>query len=243
MPVTRKNYRRRRPRKPRANKKLVAIKKNGIIPLSKRPALGMTNMRECANLGRILPRCIKGVLPLQITYAVSLADTTPQIYTFCLNSLYDPTQALGTNQPHGFDKLSALYGSYYVYGTSVQIDCLNGGNVPIECSWICVGSESFSAGQSFSGLDMTANKIIGTEDETHGWKFYVDNYKVLGYKNTRLRERNPLTAIVSADPGNKSRLQINMVNMATATQTFYLTVKFDFHYVMFDDNQSALLDA
>lgn len=51
----------------------------------------------------------------------------PQIYTFNLNSLYDPNRTATGHQPFGFDQLAALYDKYRVFAASWRIDVTGNG--------------------------------------------------------------------------------------------------------------------
>lgn len=219
-----------------------------MTQLPTRTAFGQTHQLKSVNIGRCMPECIRGVLP--ISWAGTFVFTsgtwnTPQIKTLSLNNLYDPMLSLGTAQPLAFDKLGPLYRAYYVYGATVEIVVTNDGQISTEVGWIATSTETFAAAESFDGLPFSDSTVVTANADKKVWKFYLDNYRVAGLRNSRLHQNNPFTAsTTTGGPTIPVYLQLKAAPLAdTGNQDIHYMVKIDYHYCMFDNQNTEFIDA
>jgi hypothetical protein len=117
--------------------------------------------RKSQNINRDIPPQIRPLggksgsknpsfVPKATTRTLTLVDFTQStasgltVYTYRLNSLYDPDETGTGNQPLGFDELMALYGNYRVESVKVTVEAVNGGTVALVAAAPSTSSTDFS---------------------------------------------------------------------------------------------------
>jgi len=122
-----------------------------------------------------------------------------------INSLYDPTGAIGADQPRWFDQLSTLYNQYSVYGCKI-VAVINNSE---KAGQVGMGAYDASAPASFRELDERENCISRVIDQTGGsrtqviLKKYFNIPKIVGIPKKEYVTADDYLADVSSDPANK----------------------------------------
>lgn len=68
-------------------------------------------------------------------YTESWQDTTAggsSYYVYRGNSIYDTYAGVGGAQVYGFDVISQIYGYYKVHGSTIKVEAVNSGDVPVS---------------------------------------------------------------------------------------------------------------
>lgn len=97
----------------------------------------------------------------QVVDANPLAPTVR--WTFVGNSLFDPEQAVGGNQPLGFDQWAAFYNDYRVHAAHISVNIMSASNA----------SGSFVKAVLFPSLSAVPGNITASTEQPYSKRGYI----------------------------------------------------------------------
>ena len=110
MPYRKRNYKNRRPKKPR--------KRYGKRKAKYQKAV-ITRMKGAGFADTLFVK-------LNYVESLNLSNGTPRVqYTFRGNSLFDPDYSGGGHQPMYFDQYAGIYNKYRVVGSAIRVEAIN----------------------------------------------------------------------------------------------------------------------
>lgn len=175
---------------------------------SKKVYLPLASKQRRTNHSARVPFPIAKYVKMHLNFQVGITSTSGAFTgcdTLTINSLYDPTGAIGADQPRWFDQLSALYTQYAVYGCKIVAVFSNAEKI----GEVGMGAYDASAPASMRELDERENCCTRVIDSATGSKTqivlkkYFNIPKIVGIpKKQYISDDDYLTA-VSADPANK----------------------------------------
>lgn len=144
---------------------------------------------------------------------ISISTTAPTIWTFRLNSLYDPEyNNNGKNQqPRGYDRMASAYGYYLVRRAKVETEIIcsqpTSGLVGSGIQWNCapypgtVGSSAPPGVQYLSEQPGGKKGLMGiVNGKSEKSTTYIDIKKLAGQQGTAFN--SSLGALSGGNPGN-----------------------------------------
>lgn len=163
---------------------------------------------------------------------VSLATV---LYTFRMNSIFDPDQSGTGHQPYGRDQLAALFNRYRVYAFTWIISiapsndrlhaCVfpqNGPAPPVNFTLACESPKSISKVLSFDG---------GMPCVFKG-KVYLP--RLAGVRNVQYRTDDRYSAQQTGNPLEEMNLNLFLYNPSGVTINTSVTFTFIYHTELFD---------
>lgn len=189
----------------------------------------------------VLPQQLRTVLPYADLIQTSTTLTAPGIYTYRVNSLFDPDKTGAGMFPTGRQELQDLYYRYVVFGMSYDIVCINMSSVvPIR---VCVvASATDSVWSTFQECQSQPNAskpvIMGTLDGGNAvgrLKGYISVANTQGVPKKTVSIDDTYSALWGANPSEISYLQIVHGNLdGSATTDLHMEVSFRFYIRAFD---------
>lgn len=163
------------------------------------------------------------------TYKLStvIAQTTPTVQQFRLNSLVDPDLTGYGHQPYGYDQLvppTGPYSKYQVYGVAYNIRAVNMDNKPMT---ICLNISNLATTINSSSLSVSLEKQgsiskILDSDEPITFSGYIPLNQVFGMTKTQYMANSVYQADYTANPLADCFLTVGAYNSdyqaLTATQ-------------------------
>lgn len=210
MPKRRNQRRRRRPRR--------GIRKRSGLNTS---TLTFANRPSAMTVRgtTILPSALITKLPYSDLVQVTTSLTSPSIYTYRVNSLFDPDKTGAGFYPLGRTELNVLYKSYVVFGVGYDILAINmSDSVPAR---VCVmgtsTEETWSTYQEANAQPSCSKScVLGTLDggnSTARLKGYISVAAAFGVPKKTVSLDDLYHAGFSQNPTNMAYLQIIMGNL------------------------------
>ena len=189
----------------------------------------------------ILPQQLRTVLPYADLIQTSTTLTNPGIYTYRINSLFDPDKTGAGMFPTGREELKDLYFKYLVFGMSYDITCINMSSVvPIRAC--VVASSTDSVWSTFQEVQSQPNAskpiILGTLDGGNAvgkLRGYISVANTQGVPRKTVSIDDTYSALWGANPAEVSFLQIVHGNLdGSATTDLHMEVALKFYIRAYD---------
>ena len=167
----------------------------------------------------ILPAALITKLPYSDLVQVTTTLTSPSIYTYRVNSLFDPDKTGAGFYPLGRTELKELYQSYVVFGVAYDILAINmSDSVPARvCIMGTATEETWSTYQEANAQPNASRSVVlGTLDggnSTARMKGYISVAATFGVPKKAVSTDDLYHASFTASPTNTSYLQIIMGNL------------------------------
>lgn len=189
----------------------------------------------------VLPEKLRTVLPYADLLQTSTTLTTPGIYTFRVNSLFDPDLTGAGMFPTGRQELQGLYTKYVVFGMSYDIVCINMSSVvPIRACVVASATDSVWSTFQECQSQPNASKpiILGTLDGGNAvgrLKGYISVANTQGVPKKTVSIDDTYSALWSANPFTTSYMQIVHGNLdGSATTDLHMEVALKFYIRAYD---------
>ncbi len=154
--------------------------------------------------------------------------------TFRVNSLFDPDQALGGEQPRFYDQMAAVYGKYQVLGTKITVsgaavDRPSGNRSPVQLFVLLSTDGSSTPNLSdYQESSYCKKTLLSTDAGAREVVHYCNPSKFLGYPNSY---DDVLVSSFSGSPSSLAYFHIGAANLDFQTEDTgpqYLNVSMDF---------------
>jgi hypothetical protein len=160
---------------------------------------------------------------LQYNEFANMSSTLTTVYTYRLNSLYDPDETGAGSQPLGFDEIMAMYTYFRVEHVKVEIEAVNNSSVPamlaIAPSISVTDPTSVNDVASMAGSKHSLLSASTGQNRTK-FNFNFDIRKILGFKTLN---DNDTLGTSSGNPTRMVYLHVAAVNYDTSAKDIYLS--------------------
>lgn len=177
----------------------------------------------------ILPAQLLTRLPYADLVQTSTTTTVPGIYTYRVNSMFDPDKSGAGFYPTGRDELRVLYQSYVCFGVAYDILCINmSDTVPARVAVMATSvDQAWSTFQEVASQPNCSKSIIlGTLDGSNATgqlKGYISMAAIKGVPKKTVSTDDLYRALWTSSPDTVGFLQIIHGNLDGASTT-------DVHY-------------
>lgn len=194
-------------------------------------------------IGKSLPLICPDKMQIKLRYhedvtATSIAGAFAE-HSYSANSLFDPRQSLGGEQPPGFDEWSAFYNRYRVLSSTIKVelipltntltsmvDCVilpSRSNPSLLTTFDAIRTNTFAKHAICTNLDAGDIKTVAN---------YVNIGKFMGED---IRTQNIFSALISSDPNTQVFWQIFTTAADGASEhTIRLRITISYWGEMFD---------
>lgn len=148
-----------------------------------------------------------------VTFGVTCTTGVSTSQQFRLNSVYDPDQTGGGNQPAGFDQFAALYKRYIVHGCNARICLSQYYGYSQGQTWCVSVSNNSAASQNMNeALSQPGVKFghLGPGDNTQFTSVKVNLNKLRGKSPTESKADDSESALVTGNPSESLSLYITL---------------------------------
>lgn len=171
------------------------------------------------------------------------------VQVFCSNGLYDPDITFGGLQPMGYDQWMALYKTYHVTGSRIQMRSTNpdGANTDSAYYGIKRGDEptellGYSVHEILEKSQMSDIGIAGvfTTDGSKSTRAVFNNYSHARAKNSSVFQDQNSAGSFTTNPASRNFYHCFAASMSgndPAAQTFLITIDYD---VIFSEPKSII---
>ncbi len=177
----------------------------------------------------ILPASLITRLPYSDLVQRSTTLTSPDIYSFRVNSIFDPDKTGAGYFPLGYSELNQIYQSYVCFGVSYDILAINmSDNVPARVCIIGTSTDQTWSTYQEANSQVNASKscVLGTLDggnSTARMKGYIGVAACFGVPKKTVSLDDLYRAAFGSSPANQPVMQIVMGNLDGSATT-------DVHY-------------
>lgn len=164
----------------------------------------------------------------------TLSDTQ-----YRLNSIFDPSFAIGGHQPYGHDTLQTLYNRYRVFAAYVTVKFFNSSTaVPLYVTAIPSNVTSSITTTDLAAESPYARNMIATSTKPAIARFKVNLPKVTGVSNVQYKTDDRFAAVFGADPTEVINLHL-VHSVPTGTVPVYSQVNITYYVECWDPHELA----
>jgi len=189
--------------------------------------------------GQIVPdRCRTNLRYVEgIAYRVPMASS--DVYSYNLNSVFDPNLTGTGHQPMGFDQLKALYGRYRVYNCKYKVRFFVANVGPTVCyatptnettSFVSIPQDALeTTGSKFGSVNqITAVGSVGAPVILSGKVSMMSLYGAKDMQSDRFQ------ALISADPTETAILYLGCWSIDNQNLTWTFIIELDYDVEFYD---------
>jgi len=153
------------------------------------------------------------------------------VYSFRLNSIYDPNFTGVGHQPSTHDQFNVLYESYCVTGCRYKISAINSSNtdpayIAIQCIDSANSNTVFSSVVEQGGVEWKPLGGINGSPGAVTFEGYASNLKLVGKDYDQYTGNSQYVTLFGANPGDVTYLNIYTTNAGTGDgPSIYLCVE------------------
>jgi hypothetical protein len=153
--------------------------------------------------------------------------TVLSVYTYRLNSLYDPDESGTGAQPYGFDELMALFNYYRVEFANIEVQVCNTGTAPamVALAPSILNTDPTSV-NDVASMPLGQSALIPEEgDNKHTFRMRVDIRSFLGIK---MNIDDNLIGTATSNPTRMLYLHVASEQVDTAAKKITAVVRIDY---------------
>lgn len=192
--------------------------------------------------GQIVPdRCRTNLKYCEgIAYRVPMASA--DVYSYNLNSVFDPNLTGTGHQPMGFDQLKTLYGRYRVYNCKYKVRFFVANVGPTVCactptnettSFVSIPQDALETGRAKFGSvnQITAVGSVGAP------VILSDKVNLMSLYGAKDMQSDRYQALISADPTETAVLHLLCWSIDNQNLTWTFIIELDYDVEFFDRTQ------